>query len=93
MTKHSTKYEVYIRKNETGEIRVYHSDTGRDPWSGHDVSLWESGNCSCDCNRSAFFARAAGEAGNIFDDCGETKYDVLKIVLDDGTEVPVNRWS
>jgi hypothetical protein len=87
-----TKYAVHIRNNDTGETRVFYTETVLEPWDGNDVYDWEAGNHSCDCNRGACFARAANPDEWDVDDCGNVKYDVLKIVLDDGTEVPINRW-
>ncbi len=85
------KYEVHIRCNETGEVRVYRTDTGINPWTGSEIYDWEQGNHSCDCNRGACFERAADPDDWDFHDCGETAFDVLKIVLEDGREFTIER--
>ena len=86
-----TRYEVHIRNNETGEVRIYRSVTVLGPWDSFDLYDWESGNHSCDCNRGACFNRVANPEDWDFDECGETKYDVLSIVLEDGTVFPFAR--
>ena len=91
--KGTTKYAVHIRNNETGEVRIFRSETVLGPWDGSDVYDWESGNHSCDCNRGACFSRAINPDEWDFDECGEVKYDVLKVALEDGTEVLINRWT
>lgn len=31
------EYAVHIRCNETGEVRVYRTDTGINPWNGTEI--------------------------------------------------------
>lgn len=87
-----TGYDVYIRKNSTGEVRRYHYDHD---WVEPDENgtgsyyLWgPDGNNGCDCNLANYFARAGNE-----DDpdprveCGESRYKIEKIVLPSGEVV------
>lgn len=67
---------VHIRKNKTGEIRIYNDIIYFD-----DVYMWEDGNYSCDCNRRLFFARANNEEEDWESGCGNTEYSV-NIFLD-----------
>jgi len=70
------KTNVYIRKNNTKEIRKiemnlygFDSDTCPETW------IWEEGNYSCDCNREIFFERAAGfEVEEV--ECSHFKYSI-----------------
>ena len=69
---------AHIRKNETGEIRLYKDyllfEEGE---SDPSVFNWEENNYSCDCNRYLFFQRAANEEEVDGEDiCGEERYRV-----------------
>jgi hypothetical protein len=72
----------HIRKNDTGEIRIYKDDLYLDDDGSPNTFIWVDGNFSCDCNRSLFFARAndededeAWELG-----CSDTDYSVNIVV-------------
>lgn len=84
-------YDIHIRKNATGEIRVYHDDSA---WEDHTLFFWTDGNFGCDCNRDLVWRWAAGE--NTDDQpspdfpCGDDAYTVIKAVLPDGTEVKID---
>ncbi len=71
---------VTIRNTETGEVRVFMDDT----WANAGEYHYSDGNGSCDCNRSIYFARAAGmdphEAYMQHDDCGDGKYHIDSVV-------------
>lgn len=74
-------YTAHIRDNSTGEVRTKKFVT---PWEEHSGFLWGDGNYACDCNRTLFFARAAG--GDDPDrECGLEAYAVR--VTDDETGV------
>lgn len=77
---------VHIRKNDTGEIRIYRDWLYLDEDGLPDVFIWEDGNYSCDCNRHLFFSRAHAYNENIKwepePDCGNTEYSV-NIILGD----------
>lgn len=72
---------VHIRKNETGEIRIYNDKIYFDDINLPNVYLWEYGNYSCDCNRRLFFARVNDEEEDWESGCGDTEYSV-NIFLD-----------
>jgi len=68
-----------VRKNDTGEMREYQSETIIDDGEAHPSTyIWEDGNYSCDCNRRLFFGYAAGEGGmdEIDHPCGEGAFSV-----------------
>lgn len=69
-------YDVTIKDTVTQESRVCPFDLD---WTDSTAFLWEEGNYSCDCNRSLFFAQAAGEADG-HQPCGDTRYVVTSIV-------------
>lgn len=50
-------YTVHIRKNATGETRVYLEAM---PWEEQTERMWSEGNYSCDCNRHLLLERAGG---------------------------------
>ena len=87
-------YKVAIRKNETGEVRVY--DVGYSDWDtpdGHnDLFWWTEGNFGCDCNRFASWMRAGGEDPGEEDwPCGNMRYTVLYADLPDGRRIEIDR--
>ena len=64
------KMLAHIRKNETGEIRIYKIDGIMDEDSGYPHTfIWHDGNYACDCNRELFFEYAL-EDGMSMDDIG-----------------------
>lgn len=85
-------YDVLIRRNADGLGRVRRIDWN---WNkngeGGDMYWWTDGNFGCDCNREWEFQRAGGEP--ISDDpvCGGSRYTVVKIILPDGEEIPVDQ--
>lgn len=68
-------YTVFIRNNETGEVRTNSYDF---EWN---LYWWADGNFSCDCNREWEFLRAGGE--KITDDplCGDTRFSVTHAIV------------
>ena len=75
-------YRVAIRKNATGEVRLYEMPcdwVGDFPWTG--------GNYSCDCNRAILFA-----ADDEDDECpcGKTAFSCLYAELADGTRIKID---
>ncbi len=82
-------YDVYIRRNSDGLVRVYHED---DPYTWNDSTefMWSEGNYGCDCNRYLFFQRAAEENEDDDVSCGTTQYFCIKVRLPDGTEIPMD---
>ena len=84
------KIDVHIRKNETGEERVYCDDTewldrGECTAEAGVCWMYEEGNYSCDCNRELFFERARGNDPDLDDvRCSDGRFTVTKIV-DRGT--------
>lgn len=78
-----SKYTVYLRNNETGEERGVENDG---PWNKTTEYLWTDGNFGCDCNRALLFASAKAEK-NPQRACGDGGFLIVKVVLDDGTEL------
>lgn len=76
-------YTVHIRSAETGEARAIPFD---EDWQDATAGLWEVGNYMCDCNRSLFFRRAAGEPDDDVGPCGTERFSVT-INLPDGSVV------
>ena len=82
-------YDVALRKNDTGEVRICRQnidwDTSND--CGH-VYYWTEGNFGCDCNRELTFLRAGGETPALDDvECGESRFTALYALLPDGRKV------
>ena len=85
-------YNVHITDTATGETRVSRDesdwvsdhDEGESPGWLHTY-MWGEGNYACDCNRSLFFARAAGE-DDPDHECGQDRFSV-RITDDDGVEL------
>jgi len=81
-------YKVAIRKNATGEIRIY---TSTIDWHESAHFLWTDGNYACDCNRELFFARAGGEDPTLEEvQCGDTKFAALYAEMEDGTRIKLD---
>lgn len=88
-----TGFDVYIRRNVTGETRVYHDVGPYVPKSelGSTVFQWRENNYSCDCNRFLFFERAGGREPDLDDAvCGDGEYTVTHVRLPDGTTVQID---
>jgi hypothetical protein len=87
---------IHIRNNATGVIRLYRDEYFSDEIGalGYPVGAfnWTDGNYSCDCNRSMFFAQAAGEDPDD-DGCGDERFTAIKVVFDDGREFPLDDQS
>lgn len=66
---------IYIRKNDSGETRSYEDEMTFDD-QGSPFYIWEEGNYSCDCNRTAFFMNAADEDDPDDIPCSDGKYSV-----------------
>ena len=79
-------YTATIRDTRTGEtVRRRYDDL---EWDENSEPWWGNGNFSCDCNRQLEFRRAKGEnPGLDSTECGEGRFKVLAIVLDDGQTV------
>ena len=75
-------YKVAIRKNETGEIRMYHAN---EEWHSASHFMWVDGNYACDCNRALFFN---GEDGDY--PCGETLFTALYAEMGDGKKIKLD---
>lgn len=69
------KVEVRIRKNETGETRVYEDEL---LFQDNEIQTfsYEDGNSACDCNRRLYFARAKNENEDHVSGCGLEEYSV-----------------
>lgn len=83
----SVSYSVFIRNNQTGEVRKHIMDL---PWDENSYYWWTEGNFGCDCNRDNEFRRAGNEP--ILDEppCGDKRYSVLKVVLETGEEIKID---
>ena len=80
------QYTVAIRKNDTGEIRLFRYDM---EWDDTSMYQWTDGNFSCDCNRKQFWYRAIGEEVEDHE-CGDTAFSVLYAELPDGTRIEID---
>jgi hypothetical protein len=90
-------FKIAIRKNATGEVRVYELE-GCD-WNDHSL-FWLSrgqGNFGCDCNRELEFARAGGPGpgddpdwNDLQTECGHERFDILYAEMPDGCQVKVD---
>ena len=67
---------VHIRKNETGEVRIWKDDLNLHEDGSPNLFMWVYGNYSCDCNRRLFFARVNGEDEDWESDCSNTEYSI-----------------
>lgn len=93
------KYTVTIRNNETGEIKVHKDNYDwKDNTEGGYLTTafegftyqWTDGNFGCDCNRAIFMYGYDKEAGR---KCSTGKFDLIKIVDEDGNEYPVDEFN
>jgi hypothetical protein len=68
---------VEIKENATGVVREVHSNEilNNDAAEPNDF-IWDEGNCSCDCNRRLFFARAGVEPESKDVECSWNKFSV-----------------
>jgi hypothetical protein len=84
------RYKVEIKNNETGEVRT--RDMRDILWHEYSDWWWTEGNFGCDCNRHLEFERAAGTEPD-FDSaaCGHEKYTAIKAILQDGTEILLDK--
>lgn len=84
-------YKVRIVKNDTKEEQLYHCILD---WHESSLFWWQEGNMSCDCNREMSFLRAAGATEEIIDsikiECGDNRYSILEIILEDGIHIKVD---
>jgi hypothetical protein len=72
-------FDVHIKDTQTDNVVVYRHNLD---WFGEFI--WEEGNYCCDCNRSIFFRQAGGTfEGHV--DCSTERFDIIKIVEEDGT--------
>jgi hypothetical protein len=82
-------YKVYIRKNDTGEVRA--RDTGFE-WDDSSYFFWTGGNFGCDCNLEREFLRAGDEEVNFNEDflCGTYRYTPMYALLSSGKIIYFN---
>lgn len=84
-------FNVAIRKNDTGEIRVYRNDMAWQP--DHSHWHWTEGNYGCDCNRHLFWQYADGvepENADWDHECGTLSFSVLYAELPNGERIPID---
>lgn len=82
------KYTATIVDKVASESRVFEDDT-----EASEEAMeynWSEGNYGCDCNRSLFFARAAGLSDPTDTPCGHSRYSVAELVLDDGRRIQID---
>jgi hypothetical protein len=77
------KILAHIRKNETGEVRVYETDMimDEDDIENNQPStyMWSDGNYCCDCNRKRFFEYALKDGRGFCDietECSDGQFSV-----------------
>lgn len=86
-------YNVAIRKNATGEVRMAPMDLDWFKPDGYDdMYWWTEGNFACDCNRHLEWERAAGREPDNDEgiECGHTAYTALYAELPDGTRIEID---
>lgn len=78
---------IHIKDNVTGEEVINHSKLG---WNGDFI--WVDGNFACDCNRALFFieAKTGSWPHENETDCGDDRYTIPFIVLEDGTKIEID---
>lgn len=79
-------YIVYIRKNETGEIRQCLQNI---EWEDHSLFWWTEGNMGCDCNRELEFERRSENADDIEPYCSDGRFTVLKATFPDERTIAI----
>lgn len=68
---------AHIRKNSTGEVRLYNTSEILDAGENYPSAyMWEEGNFSCDCNREIFFEEVVGKEATEFPGCQDGHYSV-----------------
>jgi hypothetical protein len=90
----AVSYQVLIRRNADGieRLRTIDLDWGQFDGEGDgDLFWWTEGNMGCDGNRETEFERAAGNEREGEHVCSEGKYTVVKAILPDGREIPIDR--
>jgi hypothetical protein len=93
-------YKVAIRKNETGEVRLYEQtgwdwvhDDGMGNGPHDDFYWWTNGNMGCDCNRELCFERVGKtpeqlkELESLSPLCGDTRFTVLYVLTKEGEKI------
>lgn len=81
------RFKIAVRQNATGVVRLY--DMGPDiGWDGGTVYWLTDGNYGCDCNREQSFRRAGGEPDGETS-CGDDRYSIPYVVLDDGEKIAI----
>ena len=80
-------YDIVVRKNATGEERVY--QCGLD-WLDHTEFFLTEGNFGCDCNRGICFERANNPKWDGDRPCGHDTYTIPRVILSDGRKVPID---
>lgn len=82
------KVTIPIYDTETNETRLHVEECEPEWIEGLRLS-WISGNYSCDCNRSLFFARCSDPEIGVDEhgDCSEGRYVCPAAFLEDGTVV------
>lgn len=78
-------YDVVLRRNADGEIRIIHYQWD---WDEHSEYYWTDGNGGCDCNQEIFFNRAKGEEAPDRK-CGDEAYAPLYAQLPDGKRIGI----
>lgn len=85
-------YQVAIRQNATGEIRMHEidfTDWGK-PDGYTDLFWWTDGNFGCDCNRKASFYNVGIDEPGMDFPCGHEAYSVLYAILPDGKKILID---
>lgn len=86
---------VTIRKNRTGETRVY-VDEYAQKWDDFAQFNWLQNNFSCDCNRHLSWLRAGGPPKDKHSSrfwngahraCGDWRYSIMQVEDRDGIHI------
>ncbi len=78
-------YQVAIKNNATGEVRLHPMSGEWDAVAEYD---WTEGNNSCDCNRAGnFHTDVESDLPNYSEACGNSRYSIVYVLLPDGRKI------
>ena len=83
LSKEGQQYSVVIRRNSDGLERTFYMD--HCPCNKGTYYWWTFGNMGCDCNLYAIFE----DCQDFETPCSDHLYTVVKLIFDDGEEVPI----
>ena len=79
------KYRALLKRNVDGVERW--TDWSDATHLDSLVFFWTEGNFGCDCNRQLEFERAGSEPEDDDPTCGDDRYELISLELNDGREL------